>query len=271
MPGGLAYVEFDCAKPAALEDVLARLGFVAVGRHATRASVLHRQGDMDVVVNTVPGAAAPRLAGFGLRVADAAAAFEPARAAGARAADVTGPATLAVEWVEGSRVGFVQARPGTPAWNADFLPDAGASPGPPSLAGLHWFGLVQAVHADRYEHWIERYGRQLGFRPLPEGRFFGVLPKGRLLASACGRFLVQLVAPPPGAEDVHWDEGLLRVGLGAPDVPAAVRALQARGLSFVEDGPVQWGARGALTRLAPGGIAVELVVSHLRDAAGGGS
>ena len=31
-------------------------------------------------------------------------------------------------------------------------------------------------------------------------------------------FFLQLIEPPPGSEDIEWDEQLLRVGIGAPDV-----------------------------------------------------
>jgi 4-hydroxyphenylpyruvate dioxygenase len=89
-----------------------------------------------------------------------------------------------------------------------------------------------------------------------------VLPKGTLLESPCGGFYLQLVEPPPGAEEIHWDEGLIRVGLGAPDVIAATRALKERGLVFVDHGAVQPSEKGALTQIYLGGVTFELVVSH---------
>ena len=74
--------------------------------------------------------------------------------------------------------------------------------------------------------WLDFYRALFGFEVLPRGQYFGVLPKGTLLESPCHKFYLQLIEPPPGAEEAHWDEGLVRVGLGAPDVRAAVRALQ---------------------------------------------
>jgi len=99
---------------------------------------------------------------------------------------------------------------------------------------------------------------------LPEGKYFGVLPKGTLLESPCHKFYLQLVEPPPGSEDIEWNEGLLRIGLGAPDVPAATRALGERGAVFIDRGPVQPSEKGALTRVYLGGVTFELVKSHLR-------
>ena len=46
----------------------------------------------------------------------------------------------------------------------------------------------------------------------------------------------------------------MRVGLGAPDVPAAVRALQERGVVFVDRGAVQPSDKGALTQVYLGGV-----------------
>jgi 4-hydroxyphenylpyruvate dioxygenase len=56
----------------------------------------------------------------------------------------------------------------------------------------------------------------------------------------------------------------VRVGLGAPDVRAAVRALQERGVVFVDHGAVQPSDKGALTQVYLGGVTFELVVSHLQ-------
>jgi 4-hydroxyphenylpyruvate dioxygenase len=90
-----------------------------------------------------------------------------------------------------------------------------------------------------------------------------VLPKGTLLESPCHKFYLQLIEPPPGAEEIHWDEGLVRVGLGAPDIPKALKALKANGIVFVDHGAVQPSDKGALTQVYLDGVTFELVVSHL--------
>jgi 4-hydroxyphenylpyruvate dioxygenase len=99
---------------------------------------------------------------------------------------------------------------------------------------------------------------------LPEGKYFGVLPKGTLLESPCHKFYLQLIEPPPGSEDIHWEEALVRIGLGAPDVPAVTQALKERGVVFVDRGPVQPSEKGALTQVYLGGVTFELVVSRLK-------
>jgi 4-hydroxyphenylpyruvate dioxygenase len=133
---------------------------------------------------------------------------------------------------------------------------------PPALAGLHWFGVVQAIGAERTHDWLEFYGTLFGFSSLPHGRFFGVLPNGTLLESPCHTFYLQLIEPPPESAGARGDEGLVRVGLGAPDVPAAVRALSERGIVFVDRGSVQPSDRGALTQHYLDSVTFELVASH---------
>ncbi len=124
-------------------------------------------------------------------------------------------------------------------YDVDFVPLAGADPKPPPLAGLHWFGVVQAIRDDRTADWLDFYQHLFGFTVLPRGQYFGVLPKGTLLESPCRKFYLQLIEPPPGADDIHWEESLLRIGFGAPDVPAATRALIERGIVFVDRGATE--------------------------------
>ena len=72
---------------------------------------------------------------------------------------------------------------------------------------------------------------------LPDEQRFGILPKGAHPAQPVrARFYLQLIEPEPGIVDVEGEETLQRIGLGAPDVPAAVTALRARGVEFVEIG-----------------------------------
>ena len=123
--------------------------------------------------------------------------------------------------------------------------------------------MVQTILAERTRDWVDFYEALFGFSVLPQGRYFGVLPTGTLLESPCHTFYLQLIEPPAGSGEARWEEGLVRVGLGARDVPAAVRALTERGIVFVDRGAVQPSDKGALTQLYLGSVTFELVVSHL--------
>ena len=100
---------------------------------------------------------------------------------------------------------------------------------------------------------------------LPRGQYFGVLPKGTLLESPCHKFYLQLIEPPPGAEEIALGGGPgARRAWARPTCRAAVRALKERGIVFVDRGAVQPSDKGALTQVYLGGVTFELVVSHLK-------
>ena len=106
------------------------------------------------------------------------------------------------------------------------MPIPGIEPRPPALGGLHWFGIVQAILADRTADWLDFYQTLFGFAPLPRGQHFGVLPGGTLLESPCQKFYLQLIEPPSRSDDTPAEEGLVRTGMGAPDVPLVTRTLR---------------------------------------------
>jgi len=266
---GIEFIEYSTAQPQAFGALLQQMGFAAIARHRSREVMLYRQGAMNLIVNA-DGAAGdmPELAAMALRVRDAGHAFRHSLDLGAWEMPTRAAAMeLHIPGIHGvgdSLIYFVDRYRDFSIYDVDFVPLPGAPREVPALAGLHWFGIVQTVQEDRSPDWIDFYRHVLGFSELPEGKYFGVLPKGTLLESPCHKFYLQLLEPPPGAEDIHWEEGLLRVGLGAPDIPAAVKALQKRGVLFVDHGAVQPSHKGALTQVYLGGVTFELVVSHLR-------
>jgi 4-hydroxyphenylpyruvate dioxygenase len=268
---GIEFIEYSTSQPQALGALLQQMGFAAMARHRSREVMLYRQGSMNLIVNADPGALSggtehektPDIAAIALRVRDAGHAFRHSLDLGAWEMPTRAAAMeLHIPGIRGvgdSLVYFVDRYKDFSIYDVDFI-FQNTNKNPAAIAGLHWFGIVQTVQADRSADWIDFYRHLLGFTELPEGKYFGVLPKGTLLESPCHSFYLQLVEPPPGAEDIHWDEGLERVGLGAPDIPAAVAALQKRGVVFVDHGAVQPSGKGALTQVYLGGVTFELVV-----------
>jgi 4-hydroxyphenylpyruvate dioxygenase len=143
-------------------------------------------------------------------------------------------------------------------YDVDFIPVPTVDPVVPAVAGLHWFGVVQYVGADRSADWCAFYSSLFGFIEVPADQRFGILPRGSVLASPCGTFYLQLIEPDSLVVD-DTGERLQRVAFGAPDVPAAVKALRARGIDFVETDTLHTEVRGALTRPQLGGVMFELV------------
>ncbi len=266
---GIEFIEYATSQPQAFGALLQKMGFAAVARHRSREVMLYRQGGMNLIVNSHSASeATPALAAIALRVRDAGQAFQHSLELGAWEMPTRASAMeLHIPGIHGvgeSLIYFVDRYRDFSIYDVDFVPLAGVEPKPPALAGLHWFGVVQAILNERTRDWVDFYRHLFGFSVLPRGQYFGVLPKGTLLESPCHKFYLQLIEPPAGAEEIHWEEGLVRVGLGAPDIPAATRTLQERGIVLIDHGAVQPSDKGALTQVYLGGVTFELVVSHLK-------
>ncbi len=263
---GLEFVEYASSRPQALGHLLETMGFRPTARHRSREVTLYRQGDMNIVVNANDPLASetPMISAFALRVRDAGAAHRRALERGAWGVPVrVQPMELhipAIHGVGSTRIYFVDRWREFAIWDVDFVPIPGVpveTPAVAGFAGMHWFGLVQYIGAFRADDWTAFYRELFGWQQVPDAQRFGILPAGRLLRSPDG-LMLQLIEPAPD-EDAH-DESLQRLGFGVPDVPAAVAALRARGVEFVENESLHSGERGALTRPRLG-VAFELVRS----------
>ena len=266
---GIEFIEYATTQPQAFGDLLQRMGFVPLARHRSREVMLYRQGPMNLIVNSHGAkSATPTVSAIALRVRDAAFAHKHSLDLGAWDMPTRASAMeLHIPGIHGvadSLLYFVDRYQDFSIYDVDFVFEPHAERKPPAVAGLHYFGVVQSIYGDRTRDWVDFYRHLFGFSVLPEGEYFGVLPKGTLLESPCNKFYLQLIEPPPGAEEIHWEEALVRIGLGAPDVPAATKALKDRGVVFVDRGPVQPSEKGALTQVYLGGVTFELVVSQLK-------
>lgn len=264
---GIEFIEYTTPRPQALGQVLESIGFRPIARHRSREVMLYRQGTMNVVVNAhgVSPAAdgdTPQIAAIALRVRDAGAAQARVVEQGGWPVPVkVQPMELHIPGVHGagsSRLYFIDRWREFSIYDVDFIPVPTVDPVVPAVAGLHWFGVVQYVGADRSADWCAFYSSLFGFAEVPADKRFGILPRGSVLASPCGTFYLQLIEPDSLVVD-DTGERLQRVAFGAPDVPAAVKALRARGVDFVETDTLHTEVRGALTRPQLGGVMFELV------------
>jgi len=266
---GIEFIEYSTSQAQAFGALLQKMGFAAVARHRSREVMLYRQGSMNLIVNS-HGATdpVPTVNAIALRVRDAGLAFQHSLDLGAWEMPTRASAMeLHIPGIHGvgdSLLYFVDRYRDFSIYDVDFVFQENINQKPPAIAGLHWFGVVQAIMPGRTADWLDFYHALFDFSELPRGQYFGVLPKGTLLESPCHKFYLQLIEPPPGADEIHWEEALVRIGFGAPDVPAATKALKDRGVVFVDRGPVQPSEKGALTQVYLGGVTFELVVSHLK-------
>ncbi len=273
---GIEFIEYATPKPQALGQVLEMMGFKPVARHRSREVQLYRQGDLNIVVNGNPsdlkgGANAsdvPTISAIALRVRDARAAYQYVLERGAW--EVTTHAQVmelnipAIHGAGGSRIYFVDRYKEFSIYDVDFIPIPSVEQKPAATAGLHFFGVVQYIGPERSNDWIEFYSALFGLSLIPDEERFGIMPKGTLLRSpaldAANRFMLQLIEPEVNVIDA--DERLQRIGLGVPDVLAAVAALRKLGVEFVETQAAHTESRGAITKTYLGSVVFELVHSE---------
>lgn len=273
---GIEFIEYATTKPQALGQVLEMMGFRPVARHRSREILLYRQGDLNIVVNAHPsdaqgashGSDVPSISAMALRVRDARAAYHYVLERGAWSvpthAEVMELNIPAIHGAGGSRIYFVDRYKEFSIYDVDFVPIPTVDQEPPATAGIHFFGIVQYIGPERSNDWIAFYDELFGTEVIPDDQRFGIMPKGTLLRTPAldpsQRFMLQLVEPPVNVYDA--DEKLQRIGLGVPDVLAAVKALRALGVEFVETEAAHTEQRGAITKTYLGSVVFELVHSE---------
>ncbi len=273
---GIEFIEYATAKPQALGHVLEMTGFRPVARHRSREVTLYRQGNLNIVVNAHPadgkGATlpeTPQISAIALRVRDARAAYRYVLDRGAWEVP-THPEAMelnipAIHGAGGSRIYFVDRWQEFSIYDVDFVPIPSVERHPPATAGIHFFGIVQYIGLGRTYDWVEFYGELFGMTLIADEERFGIMPLGKLLRApalhAGNRFMIQLIEPEPDAAENDDHEHLQRIGLGVPDVLAAVQALRGFGLEFVESGAAHSGQSGAISKTYLGGVLFELVHS----------
>ncbi len=267
---GIEFIEYATLRPQALGQVLETMGFRPVARHRSREITLYRQGGMNLVVNAHPDDARasategghPVLSAVALRVRDSRLAHARCLELGAwetpshaRAMELNIPG---IHGPGGAYFLFTDRHEKFTIYDVDFVAIPTVDPNPPAIAAMSWFGVVQYIGLGRSDEWITFYERMFGFQSIPDDRRFGVMPAGKLMQSPCRQFMWQLIEP-GSFDDDDARENLQRVGIGTPDVPAAVAALRARGVQFVDSAQLHPDDRGALTRTELGSVAFELV------------
>lgn len=277
---GIEFIEYATSAPQALGHVLELMGFRPVARHRSREITRYRQGTMNIVVNAQPGVVIggaalnehPTISAIALHVRDAPAAHAWLLEHGGWEVPMHGRAMElnipGIHGPAGAHVYFVDRQRDFSIFDIDFTPIPTVDPQVPAIAGMRFFGVVQYVGLGRTNDWCEFYGGLMAFRVLDEEERFGILPRGTLLASPGGEFLIQLVEPDPATMLYDEDELFHHIGIGAPDVPAAVAALQQRGVEFVPPKSPEAAQRGALTRTYSHSLMFELVHDERATPAG---
>lgn len=188
---GLEFVEFAIAPEdrAAMEAMVAEMGFARAGIHQTKEVELWRSGAVNLVLNFEDEGFArsyrlthgSALCAIGLTVKDGAAAMERARALGGKAESSDIPSMPSIRGVGGSLVYLIDEAEVEAIWAAEFVPEEGApARGEGAIEAIDHLAVV--VHNDEFLSW------QLYWRALFDVRVQGaqdvIDPNGLVVSQA---------------------------------------------------------------------------------------
>ncbi len=248
---GFEFVEYTAPDPEQLRTLFDRMGFPAVARHRRKNVTLHRQGDVNFIINAEPDGFGQRFAqqhgpsacAMAFRVRDAALAFDRAVERGATPVrNPVGPMELnipAIEGIGGSLIYLVDRYGGPTIYDVDFVPIAEARGGRP--AGLTVIDhLTHNVQRGNMDKWAGFYERLFNFREVRyfdiEGRKTGLL--SRAMTSPCGRIRIPINESQDDKSQIeeylreYQGEGIQHIALATDEIRATVDVLRANGIEF---------------------------------------
>jgi 4-hydroxyphenylpyruvate dioxygenase len=252
---GFEFVEYAAPDRELLRSLFARMGFPAVAKHKRKNVTLHRQGDINFIINAEPNSFAEQFArdhgpcacAMAFRVKDAKAAH--ARAVDLGAADVKSDVAEgeldipAIEGIGGSRLYFVD-RYGANGTiydiDFDFYPNAAEQEASHASHLAYLDHLTHNVNRGRMSHWAEFYERLFNFREIRyfdiEGKVTGLFSKA--MTSPCGKIRIPLNESQDDKSQIeeflreYKGEGIQHIALGSDDIYATVDILRDRGIPF---------------------------------------
>src|SRR5688500_3968984 len=248
---GFEFVEYTAPDPELLRTLFERMGFPAVARHRRKNVTLHRQGDINFIINAEPGVFGQGFdqqhgqsaCAMAFRVRDAARAFELAVERGATPVrNPVGPMELnipAIEGIGGSLIYLVDRYGGSTIYDVDFVASAPTAAG--RSAGLTFIDhLTHNVHRGNMDKWAGFYERLFNFREIRyfdiEGRKTGLL--SRAMTSPCGRIRIPINESQDDKSQIeeylreYQGEGIQHIALATNDIDRTVAVLRSHGVAF---------------------------------------
>jgi 4-hydroxyphenylpyruvate dioxygenase len=252
---GFEFVEYTAPDPSLLRELFARMGFPAIAWHRRKDVTLHRQGDINFIINAEPDSFAqgfakihgPSACAMAFRVEDAGKALAHLKANGAvEVVSDVGPMELnipAIEGIGGSRIYLVDRHGAAGSiYDVDFRfePDAAERMAASDARLTYIDHLTHNVHRGRMAHWADFYERLFNFREIRyfdiEGKVTGLTSKA--MTSPCGGIRIPLNESSDDKSQIeeflrdYNGEGIQHIALGSADIFATVDTLAAHGIKF---------------------------------------
>jgi 4-hydroxyphenylpyruvate dioxygenase len=255
---GFEFVEYTAPDPHVLGALFEQMGFVPVARHRSKDVILYRQGAINFIVNREPDSFAqsfarvhgPSACAFGMRVKDAAKAYQRAIDLGARPFHgKVGPMELnipAIEGIGGSLIYLVDRYPGNGGtlsiYDVDFVPIEGAAARPEGAGLLEIDHLTHNVYVGRMDTWAQFYEKLFNFREI---RYFDIQGKktgltSRALTSPCGKIRIPINEPSDTKSqiqeylDAYHGEGIQHIALSTREIYETVEKLRVNHVKFLD-------------------------------------
>jgi 4-hydroxyphenylpyruvate dioxygenase len=252
---GFEFVEYTAPDPELLRTLFERLGFPAVARHRSKNVTLHRQGDINFIINAEAGSFGQRFAqahgpsacAMAFRVKDASFAFRRCVELGAKPVETrVGPMELqipAIEGIGGSLIYLVDRYGERTIYDVDFVPIASAAA--QRSPGLTYIDhLTHNVARGNMNKWAGFYERLFNFREI---RYFDIEGKktglfSRAMTSPCGKIRIPINESQDDKSQIeeylreYQGEGIQHIALGTDDIYSTVDVLRNQGVQF-QDSP----------------------------------
>jgi 4-hydroxyphenylpyruvate dioxygenase len=250
---GFEFVEYAAPDPGMLRQLFDRMGLPAVARHRSKDVTLHRQGDINFIVNAELDSFGQRFArahgpcacAMAFRVKDARFAYARALELGAKPGPATaGPMELnipSIEGIGGSLIYLVDRYGERTIYDVDFVPLETGMPHP-AVGLTHIDHLTHNVRRGNMNVWAQFYERLFNFREIRyfsiEGQETGLF--SRALTSPCGKIRIPINESQDDKSQIeeylseYRGEGIQHIALGTEGIYATVDALRTRGIEFQE-------------------------------------
>jgi 4-hydroxyphenylpyruvate dioxygenase len=254
---GFEFVEYAAPDPELLRSLFGKMGFPAIARHRRKDVTLHRQGEINFIINSEPGSYAdehakahgPSACAMAFRVRDAKAAFERALKLGATPAEtdiVEGETDIpAIRGIGDSLLYFVDRYGENGSiydTDFEFEPDWQERMRECDSRLTYIDHLTHNVHRGRMGVWADFYERIFNFREIRyfdiEGKVTGLFSKA--MTSPCGKIRIPLNESRDDKSQIeeflreYKGEGIQHIALGTSDIYEAVDAIRGRGIPFQE-------------------------------------
>jgi 4-hydroxyphenylpyruvate dioxygenase len=247
---GFEFVEYTAPDPQLLRTLFERMGFPAVARHRSKNVTLHRQGDINFIINAEPQgfgqqfarAHGPSACAMAFRVRDAAYAWRRAIELGATPGPATaGPMELnipSIVGIGGSLVYLVDRYGPSSIYDIDFVPTGVPAAANTGLGVIDH--LTHNVARGQMNHWAGYYERLFNFREIRyfdiEGKKTGLV--SRAMTSPCGKIRIPINESQDDKSQIeeylkeYRGEGIQHIALSTDGICRTVDALRARGVEF---------------------------------------